>query len=158
MRRKLLGILIACSLLLPTAALAESTVVLRSQQDPLPVPAEKDMKCWVWENCQLLDGVSILNVNITKNMDAAERRMSHHGDAWYVDGTVKNLGYTFMLTTLMLCQYTPDHTLIRCQYGYPTLSGNRINTEIRKDADHLRVILMEGAAAEISVRLVAMSE
>ncbi len=158
MRWNIFGLFLAALLLIPTTAIAGHAVHLTTRRDTIPVPAHDSQVCWVWENCQLLEGISIVSYNITAAMDKAERRMAEHGDAWSVIAEFWNNGYTFPVTTMLLCQYDADHDIITCDHAYWNGIRNGIQTTVSKDAEHMRVILMEGAAADSYLRLVAMSD
>lgn len=156
MRSMTLGVLVASLLMLPTPVLAESSVQLTTQEDRIPVQSHDANSCVPWENCLLLDGVSLVNIDIADEMDEAYDEMQdHHGDDWSVKAELRNQGLTFAHSYLIMCQYREDHSFIGCDSLRPGLWGDYLYTTIDKDADHLRVILVDGVDAELYLRLTA---
>lgn len=138
---------------------AAHSVVLGAWAGSLPMSEELNVahdQCVVWDACPELRGLLYDDVDVSELMDAADRHMAKDGTEYEVIYEVRDMAYSFALTSWRVCQYDGDHRLLHCDQTYRgALGASHLVGDIDKDADHLRVLLKTNAGAEYYLRIVA---
>ncbi len=159
MRRVIPVATIALIALTATSGAAHS-MSLGAWAGTLPVSEEANLlheQCVVWDACPELRGLLYDDFDIEEEMELAAEHMGDHGTRYKVLYEVRDLAYTFPLTSWRVCQYDEDHRLITCDQTYQaSLSSSQLMGDVDDDAHHLRLLLKTNPGAQYHFRIVAL--